>query len=91
MNAVADFTGDMGDDLHGSAVVTAAAFFINDGLINRAGGHAVQARHGGVGEAFVVTKIEIGFGTVFGDKHLTMLIRAHGAWIHIQVGIQLQD
>ncbi len=33
VNAVADFTGDMGDDLNGSSVVTASSLLINDGLI----------------------------------------------------------
>ena len=91
VNAVADFTGDMGDDLNGPAVVTASSLLINDGLIDRAGGHAVEARHGGVGEAFVVAEIKIGFGTVFSDKHLPVLKRAHRSWVHIQIGIQLQD
>jgi hypothetical protein len=40
-----------------------------------------------VGEALIVAEVEIGFGAVIGDVHFAVLIRAHGARIHVQVGI----
>src|SRR5712664_1402071 len=40
-------------------------------------------------EALVMTKIQVGLGTIGGDENLAMLERAHGAGIHVDVGIQL--
>ena len=37
-----------------------------------------------------MAQIQVGFGTVFGDEHLAVLERAHGAGIHVDVGIQLE-
>jgi hypothetical protein len=42
-----------------------------------------------VREALVVAEIEIGFGAVVGDENLAVLERAHGAGIHVQVGVEL--
>ena len=83
VDALADFAGDVGDHLHGAAVVVAAALLVDHRLVNRAGGHAVEARHGGIGEAFVVAQIQIGLGAVLGDEHLTVLVRAHRARVHV--------
>ena len=43
VNALADLAGDVGDHLHGAAVVVAAALLVDNRLVDRAGGHAVQA------------------------------------------------
>ena len=36
-----------------------------------------------------MAKIKVGLGTVFGDIDLAVLIRAHGARVHIDVRIKL--
>ena len=41
------------------------------------------------GEPLVVPKVEVGFGTVVGDEHLPVLIRAHGAGIDVKIGVEL--
>ena len=33
--------------------------------------------------------VEVGLGAVLGDEDLTVLERAHGARVHVEVGIQL--
>ena len=38
-----------------------------------------------------MAQVQVGLGTVFGNKHLTVLERAHSARIHIQVRVQFQD
>ena len=43
LDALADLTGDVRDHLHGAAVVVAAALLVDHRLVDRAGGHAVQA------------------------------------------------
>jgi hypothetical protein len=91
VDALADFAGDVGDHLHGAAVVVAAPLLVDHRLVDRAGGDAVQPRHGRVGEALVVAQIQICFGAIFGDEHLAVLVRAHRARIHIQVGVELED
>ncbi len=46
---------------------------------------------GHAGEAFVMSQIEIRFGTVIGDVNFAVLIRAHRARIDIQIGVELAD
>ena len=41
------------------------------------------------GEALVMAEVEVGLGPVVGDEHLAVLIRAHGARIDVQVGVEL--
>ena len=36
-----------------------------------------------------MAQVQIGFGAVIGDEHFSVLEWAHGAWIHIDIGIQL--
>ena len=43
VDALANLARDVGDHLHGAAVVITAAFFVDHRLIDRTGGHAVQA------------------------------------------------
>ena len=43
----------------------------------------------GVGEALVVAQVQIGLGAVVGDEDLAVLERAHGARVHVQVGVEL--
>jgi len=83
-----DFVGDVGDDLDGFAEVIAAAFAGDDALVDAAGGEVVGLGEGSVGEAFVVAEVEVGFRAIVGDEDLTVLERAHGAGIDIEVGIE---
>jgi hypothetical protein len=38
-----------------------------------------------------MAEIEVGFGAVFGDEYLTVLIRAHCARIDVEIRIALHD
>src|SRR4029077_14656747 len=40
-------------------------------------------------EALVMPEVQIGLGAVLGDEHLAVLEGAHGARIHVDVGIEL--
>ena len=42
-----------------------------------------------VDKALVVAQIQIGLSAIVGHEHLTVLQRAHGAGIHIHIGVQL--
>ena len=88
VDGVFDFVGDVGDDLHGGAVVVAAAFFFNDAGVDFSRGDG-----GGFGELFVdkalvVAQVQVRFRPVGGDEHFPVLVGAHGAGIHIEVGIE---
>ena len=57
----------------------------------RPGGPVVVAGELGVGEALVVSEVEIGFGAVVGDEDLAVLKRRHGARVDVQVRIELHQ
>jgi hypothetical protein len=40
------------------------------------------------GKALVMAQVEVGLGPVIGDEHLAVLIRRHGARIHVQIGVE---
>src|SRR5215472_15067164 len=86
-----DFVGDVGDNLHGFTQVVAAAFLGDDLFVDATGGPVIVAGEPGVGEALVVSEIEIGFGAVVGDEHLSMLKRRHSAGIDVEVGVELHQ
>ena len=81
----------MGNHLNCSPEIVAASFLGNDRIIDLAGGKVIVVAKPCMGKPLVVTQVEIGFGAVIGDKHLTMLKGIHGAGINIQVGIQFLD
>ena len=81
----------MRDHLHRAAEVLAAALLAQHRLVHLAGREVVGAAHRHAPEALVVAKIKVGLGTVRGDVYLTMLKRAHGARIDVQVRVELQE
>ena len=86
---VLDFIGDVRDHLHRAAEIIAAAFLLNDALVNLARRPVRVLRRDGVRESLVVTEIEVRLGAVVGDVHLAVLIRAHRARIDVDVRIEL--
>ena len=90
-DAALDFVGDVGNDLNGFAKIIAAALFGEDGFVDAAGGPVIVAGKLDVGEAFVVAKVEIGFGAVIGDEDFAMLKRAHRTGIDVEVRIAFLD
>ena len=86
---VLDLVGDVRNDLHGAAEIIAAALLVDHALVDLAGREVVALAHLGADEALVMAKIEVGFGAVVGDEDFAVLERAHGARIHVDVGVQL--
>ncbi len=84
-----DGVGHVRNDLHGGAEIVAAPFLGDDGGIDAPGGDAVEPSRRNAGEALVVAEVEIGLGTVVGDVDFAVLIRAHGAGINVEIGIEL--
>ena len=90
-DAFLDFVGDVGNHLHRAAEVIAAPLFLNDALVYLSGGEVVALAHGGAHESLVVAEVEVGFRAVFGDEHLAVLKRAHGAGVNVDVGVEFQQ
>ena len=86
-----DFIGDVRNDLHGATEIVTAALFLQHGVVDPSGGEVIRALHGRAGETLVVTQVQIGLGAVFGHKDFTVLERAHGARVNIDVGVELQQ
>ena len=80
-----DLVGDMRDHLNRAAKVIAAPFLGNHRLVNLPRRAVIFPPHGGGHITFVVAEVHIGLGAIVGDEHLAMLIRAHGAWIDIDI------
>ena len=89
LDVVLDDVGDMGNDLDRAAQVVAAPLPADDVGIDPPAGHRVAATRRDAREAFVVAKIEVGFGAVVGDEDLAVLVRAHGARIDVEIGVEL--
>ena len=79
----------MGDDLHGGAQVLPPALLVQHVPIDLAGGKVGKFIQVLVNETLIVAQIQIGLRPVLGDVHLAVLVGAHGARIHIDIGIQL--
>ncbi len=89
-DATLDLVGDVRNDLDGCAQVIAATLAANHVFIDAAGGEVVVLGHPGADETLVMAQVEVGLGAVVGDEHLTVLERAHGARIDVDVRVQLE-
>src|SRR6266404_4339975 len=86
-NRAANLDGDVRDYLDGFAEVITAALFGEDRFVDAAGRPVIVAGKLGVREAFIVAEIEVRLRAVLGDKHFTMLKRAHRTWINVEVRV----
>lgn len=86
-----NLVGDMRNILHGCSEVFAFALVADDCFEDLAGGKGVEARELARGEALVVTKVEVGLGSVVEDVDFAMLVGRHCARIDIEIGIELLD
>ena len=84
-----DFIGDVGNHLHREAQIFAPALPVEHIPVYLAGGEIGVLIQILVNKALIVAQIQVGFRAVLGHIHLAMLIGAHGAGVHIDVGIQL--
>src|SRR5690349_12022756 len=85
-----DFIRDMCYDLDSSPQVISVPLLSIDAFVNLARREIVAATHFAADKALVMPEIEVGLGAIFGHKHLPMLKGTHGAWIDVDVGIELE-
>ena len=79
----------MGDDLDGLAQIRALALLVQDVPVDLAGGQVGVLVQVLVDEALIVAQVQVGLGAVVGDEHLAVLQGAHGAGVHVDIGVQL--
>src|SRR5258708_5146264 len=86
-----DFVGHVRNDLHRLAQVITTALFGDDLPVASSGSPVVVPPPPGLGEPLVVAEIEIGFRAVVGHKDFAVLKRRHGAWVNIEIGVELHQ
>ena len=91
LDALLDLIGDMGDDLYSAAQVIAAAFLLDDILVDPAGGKIIASGHAGAHEPFIMSQVQVGFCAVLGNIHFAVLKRAHGARINVDIRVKFQQ
>ena len=89
IDAPLDLIGDMGDDLHGAAQKFPGPLPVEDTPIDFTGGHRAVYRQIFIDKPFIVTQIQVRLRAVVGDEDFAVLIGAHGARVHIEIGVQL--
>ena len=70
-----DLVGDMGDDLNGFAQIVTTPLFFQHGGIDPPGGYRICFARGHTCEAFVMPKVQIGFGPIVGYENLAVFKR----------------
>ena len=83
-----DLVGDVGDDLHCLPQISALTLLVQHVPVHLAGGQVGVLVQVFVDETLVMTQIQIGLGAVIGHEHLAVLQGAHGARVHVHIGIQ---
>ena len=91
VDVVLDLPGDVGDDLDGAPQVVPRPLSVEDVPVDLARGHRGGPGQVLVNEPLVVAQVQVGLRPVVGDEHLPVLIGAHGARVHVQIGVQLLD
>ena len=89
MDAALDFICDVRNDLHGFTEVFASAFFVNDRLVDPAGGDVVRLCGLDVQEPLVVPKVQVRFCAINGHVALPVFVGVQGAGIDIDVRVEL--
>ena len=84
-----DLSRDVGDDLHRGAQVVAPALPVQYVPPDAAGADGGVAGEVLVHEALIVPQIQVGLGAVLCDEDLPVLEGAHGAGVHVEIGIKL--
>src|SRR5215467_13791517 len=87
-DCVLDFVRDVRNDLDRLAQIVSPSLLVDDREINPTRGPVARLGQDGVGEAFVVTEIEVGFGSIIGYEDLPVLEGGHRSRIDVDIGIE---
>jgi len=81
----------MRHNLYGFAQIITAPFFFNHSLINSAGGYVIFLSSIAAQKTLIMPQVQITFGSVFGHKTFTVLVRIERAGIYIQIRVKFLD
>ena len=81
----------MGNDLDSAAQVVTTAFFLDNILVDPAGSKIIAPGHAGTHEALIMSQVQVGFRSILRDINLTVLERAHGARVDVDIRVQFQQ
>ena len=81
----------MGNYLNGLAEVISSSLLSNHRFINLAAGQVIKAGKFPRGKSLIMTKIQVGLGSIIQNINFPMLEGAHRAGVYIEVGIKLLD
>ena len=84
-----DFIGDVRNYLYGFTEIVAAAFFVDNGFVDSSCGERVGLGGFDVGESLVVSQVEIGFHSVYGDITFTVFVGIECSGVDVDIGIEL--
>ena len=84
-----DLVGDVRNYLHGLAEVVAATLLCDHRRIDLSRRRVRVLVEVLVDESLVVPEVEIRLTAVLGDEDLAVLERVHGAWVDVDVGVEL--
>ena len=79
----------MGNHLDAFPQIITFTLLSDNFLINLTGCDRIGRAQGRGGKAGVITQVQIGLGTVIGNKDFTMLIGTHGSCINVQIWVDL--
>jgi hypothetical protein len=77
----------MRDDLNGATQIIASSLFGNDFRIDLTSSDIGSFGQVLTSEAFIVTQVQIGLGSIVRDENFPVLIGIHGPRVNIEVGI----
>ena len=84
-----DGVGHVRNHLHGTAQKVAAALASDQVAIDRSRGEVGIAGKVLVDKTLVMTQVKVGLIAVLSNKDLTMLVRAHGARVNVEIRVGL--
>ena len=91
IDACLDFLGDVRNDLNGGTQIIAAALSGKYIPVDFAGADAAAACQIFIDETLVMAQVKVGFRSVVGDKNLSVLIRAHGSRIYVEIRVKFLE
>ena len=91
LHVALDLVGDVGYDLDGLAEIVAAAFVVDDVLVDPTGRDIIGARCADIGEPLVVAEVEIGLLTVDGYVAFAVFVGVESARVDVDIRVELLD
>ena len=88
VEAAFDLICDVGNDLYGSSPEVSVAFLLKNGPVNFSGGHVGIFIQAFINKALIVTKIQVGLGSVVGYEDFAVLDGVHGSGVDVDVGVK---